>query len=67
MPMIDLYHQEGSFTPETQAVLVNDLTALLLEMEGAHYPIARDFLVLPAYPARRRHQYGRAAKPGFQI
>jgi phenylpyruvate tautomerase PptA (4-oxalocrotonate tautomerase family) len=35
MPMIDLYHQEGSFSPEAQAVLVNALTALLLEMEGA--------------------------------
>jgi phenylpyruvate tautomerase PptA (4-oxalocrotonate tautomerase family) len=35
MPMIDLYHQEGSFTPEAQAVLINELTALLLEMEGA--------------------------------
>jgi phenylpyruvate tautomerase PptA (4-oxalocrotonate tautomerase family) len=35
MPMIDLYHQEGSFTPQAQAVLVNELTALLLEMEGA--------------------------------
>lgn len=35
MPMIDLHHQEGSFSPTAQAVLVNDLTALLLEMEGA--------------------------------
>ncbi len=35
MPMIDLYHQEGSFTPQAQAKLVNELTALLLEMEGA--------------------------------
>jgi phenylpyruvate tautomerase PptA (4-oxalocrotonate tautomerase family) len=35
MPMIDLYHQEGSFTAEAQTVLVNELTALLLEMEGA--------------------------------
>jgi hypothetical protein len=35
MPMIDLYHQEGSFSPEAEAALVNDLTALLLEMEGA--------------------------------
>lgn len=35
MPMIDLYHQEGSFTPEAQAQLVEDLTTLLLEMEGA--------------------------------
>lgn len=35
MPMIDLYHQDGSFAPEAQAVLVNELTALLLEMEGA--------------------------------
>jgi phenylpyruvate tautomerase PptA (4-oxalocrotonate tautomerase family) len=31
MPMIDLYHPEGSFTPQAQAKLVNDLTALLLE------------------------------------
>lgn len=35
MPMIDLYHQEGSFTPEAQALLVNELTTLLLKMEGA--------------------------------
>jgi phenylpyruvate tautomerase PptA (4-oxalocrotonate tautomerase family) len=35
MPMIDLYHQEGSFTPQAQATLVAELTALLLEMEGA--------------------------------
>ncbi len=35
MPMIDLYHQEGSFTPEAQGALVNKLTALLLEMESA--------------------------------
>lgn len=35
MPMIDLYHQEGCFTPEARANLVEQLTTLLLEMEGA--------------------------------
>jgi phenylpyruvate tautomerase PptA (4-oxalocrotonate tautomerase family) len=35
MPMIDLYHQEGSFTPDARATLVEELTTLLLEMEGA--------------------------------
>jgi hypothetical protein len=35
MPMIDLYHTEGSFSGEASATLVEGLTALLLEMEGA--------------------------------
>jgi phenylpyruvate tautomerase PptA (4-oxalocrotonate tautomerase family) len=35
MPMIDLYHQEDSFTPDARAMLVEELTTLLLEMEGA--------------------------------
>lgn len=35
MPMIDIYHQEGSFTPHAKATIVAELTALLLEMEGA--------------------------------
>jgi phenylpyruvate tautomerase PptA (4-oxalocrotonate tautomerase family) len=33
--MIDLYHAEDSFTDPAKAALVEGLTALLLEMEGA--------------------------------
>jgi len=42
MPMIDLYHPENAFTPQAQAALVEELTALLLEMEGApDNPVSR--------------------------
>lgn len=42
MPMIDLYHPENAFTPDARAVLVEELTALLLEMEGApDNPVSR--------------------------
>lgn len=35
MPMIDIYFTQGSFSDAAQATLVDQLTALLLEMEGA--------------------------------
>lgn len=35
MPMIDVYHTEGAFTDEAKAALVEGLSALLLDMEGA--------------------------------
>jgi len=35
MPMIDLYHPEDAFTAEAKDRLCAELTALLLEMEGA--------------------------------
>lgn len=42
MPMIDVYHPEGAFTPEAQARLGEALTALLLKMEGApDNPVSR--------------------------
>jgi hypothetical protein len=68
MPMIDLYHQEGSFTPEAQAKLVSELTTLLLEMEGAKDNLASraiSWCFLHALPSGAINQGGRPS-PDFK-
>ena len=68
MPMIDLYHQEGSFTPEARATLVGELTTLLLEMEGAlDNPMSRaiSWVFVHALPAGAINTGGRPS-PDFK-
>lgn len=54
MPMIDLYHPEDAFTPDARAALVEELTALLLEMEGApDNPVSRTISWMFLHPLPR--------------
>ena len=55
MPMIDLYHPDNAFSPQAQAVLVEELTALLLEMEGApDNPVSRTISWMFLHPLPRQ-------------
>lgn len=64
MPMIDLYCQEGCFTPEAKDRLVEELTALLLKMEGAPDNLrsrALSWMFIHALPAGAVHTGGKVS------